>query len=175
MPVTVVLDFEKPPSYVSYESMRGELDRLLNDAGVRLDLRLRTEIPADADFPDVVVFKMKGSCTMKSLPVGAVSDERGPLAMAYSQDGQNLHFGEVECDRVRQSLQRIVGRGSARKYEPAFGNALGLVLAHEMYHILANSKLHTKDGVTKASLSARELLLGDLEPSRHRSGSGARR
>ena len=31
-PITVVLDFEKPPSHISYESMRGELDRLLNDA-----------------------------------------------------------------------------------------------------------------------------------------------
>ena len=129
---------------------------------MRLDLRLRTEILATAEFPDVVVFKMKGSCTMNSLPVGAVSDERGPLAMAYSQDGQILHFGEVECDRVRESLQRVVGRGSASKYELVFGNALGLVLAHETYHILANSKLHTKDGLTKASLSARELLLDDL-------------
>ena len=99
---------------------------------------------------------------MVSMPVGALSDERGPLAMTYSSDGQLLHFGEVECDRVRQSLQRVLGRGYPEKRQIAFGTALGVVMAHEMYHMMANAKGHTGEGITKHSLSAEEMLAGEL-------------
>ena len=98
----------------------------------------------------------------ESLPIGALSDERGPLAMAYSSDGAILPFGEVECDRIRSSLERVVGHGNPVIYQSAFGSALGLVVAHEIYHMLSHSPDHTKTGVTKESLSAREMLSGSL-------------
>jgi hypothetical protein len=82
--------------------------------------------------------------------------------MAYSSDGQILHFGAVECDRVRQCLQRVTGAGSPEKHQAAFGTALGIVMAHELYHMIAGIKAHTKGGLTKKSLSARELLYGEL-------------
>ena len=99
---------------------------------------------------------------MVPLPVGVLSDERGPLAMTYSSDGELLHFGEVECDRVRQSLQRVLGKGYPERREAALGMALGVVMAHEMYHMIANAKDHTGEGITKHSLSAEEMLAGRL-------------
>lgn len=89
---------------------------------------------------------------MLPMPVGALSDERGPLAMTYSSDGELLHFGEVECDRVRQSLQRVLGKGYPEKRQAALGMALGVVMAHEMYHVMANAKSHTGQGITTQSL-----------------------
>ena len=77
--------------------------------------------------------------------------------MTYSVDGQLLSFGEVECDRVRRSVQQAVGKGDPEKHQVALGVALARVMAHEMYHMMSNSSVHTKDGVTKESLSAREL------------------
>lgn len=96
------------------------------------------------------------------LPIGALSDERGPLAMAYSSDGVILPYGEVECDRIRQSLQRLIGRGNPGTYQSAFGAAMGLVVAHELYHMLARSPQHTENGITKESFSARDMLSGNL-------------
>lgn len=163
-PVTVLVDFEKPHSAVSVDALRRELQALLEPVGFKIDLQLKSELPASPVFADLVVFKMKGSCTMTSLPlpVEALSDERGPLAMAYSSDGEVLHFGAVECDRIRESLQRVLGRGSPENRQAVFGTALGLVIAHEMYHMMADSRAHTKTGLTKASLSASELLDGEL-------------
>lgn len=162
-PVTVVLDFEEPHSDVSLEAMRQEVQRLLGEAGLRVDFRLKRELPAHPDFPDLVLFKMRGSCTMTTWHPGAsFDDQRTPLAMTYAENGQLLHFGEVACDRVRESLQRVLGPANGRKYESVLGNALGLIMAHEMYHMLANTKAHTKQGVTKQALSARELLNSDL-------------
>jgi hypothetical protein len=155
--ITVLLDFEKPHSHVPLKAMQSELQSILSGAGVSLDLRIKDELPPDPQFGDLLIFKMKGHCGTEQLPIGAILDERGPLAWTYSSDGEMLSFGEVACDRVRISLQRLFGPGSADMHSAVYGRALARVVAHEMYHMLANSSVHTKDGVTKSSLSAREL------------------
>ncbi len=160
--VTVLVDFEKPYSTASIDALRSELQTLFAPSGLKIDLRLKKDLAPGAEFNQLVVFKMKGACSMVAMPIGALSDERGPLAMTYTSDGQLLHFGEVECDRVRQSLQRVLGKGYPEKRQTALGMALGMVMAHEMYHMMANAKGHTADGVTKHSLSAEEMLAGRL-------------
>lgn len=161
-PVTVLVDFESSHSDVSLPLMKGELQHLLQPLGLNVDLQVKSDLPDKAEFTELVIFRMKGSCSMKPLPISALSDERGPLAMAYSSDGTVLHFGEVECDRVRQCLSRVLGKANSRKNQSYLSTALGLVIAHEMYHMLANSKAHTKSGLTKRGLSAQELLDPDL-------------
>jgi hypothetical protein len=160
--VTVVVEFEKPYSTASVAALRHELRALFEPTGVRIDLQLKDELPPGQEFNELVIFKMKGACTMTPLPIGAVLDERGPLAMTYTSNGEVLHFGEVECDQVRRSLQRILGRGYPERHQSAFGAALGRIMAHEMYHMIANAKQHTGGGVTKRSLSAEELLSDEL-------------
>lgn len=163
-PVTVLVDFEKPHAAFSIRALERELQSLLEPVGFIIDVQLKSDLPPSPEFADLVIFKMKGSCTMSELrlPIGALSDERGPLAMAYASNGEMLHFGAVECDRVRESLQRLLGRANPERHQAVFGTALGLIMAHEMYHMMANSSAHTKTGFTKSSLSARELLAGDL-------------
>jgi hypothetical protein len=161
-PVTVLLNYERPYSQSSFAALQQQLQSTLNATGLRLDIRDRNTSPPHEQFGEVVVFNMKGTCSMSALPVGALSDERGPLAMAYSSNGSVLPFGEVQCDRVRQSLERVLGRSNGARYQSEFGAALGMVMAHELYHMLGHSAQHTRQGVTKESLSARELLEGSL-------------
>lgn len=156
--ITVLLTYEQPYSRPSFEALDHKLQQVLNGAGLRIDVRDRKSADPHAEFGELFVFHMKGQCSMDTLPVGALSDERGPLAMAYSSDGSVLPFGEVECDHVRESIQRVLGRQNPRMYQSAFGTALGLVMAHEIYHMLAHSSAHTERGVTKRSLTAHELL-----------------
>ena len=156
-PVTVLLDFEQPHSSVSFASLQNELTRILTPTRLNVDLRDKSEVSPSAEFGELLVFKMKGHCTMNALPIGALSDERGPLAMTYSANGQILSFGEVECDRIRESLQRVIGKGNPEAHQAAYGIALARVMAHEMYHMMANCSAHTKGGLTKKTLSGSEL------------------
>jgi predicted nucleotidyltransferase len=163
-PLTILVDFEKPHSPVSMVSMRRELQTLLQPVGLKIDLQLRSQLAPAQEFADLVIFKMKGSCVMEPLPMAALSDERGPLAMAYSSDGEVLHFGEVECDRIRESLGQVMGGVRTSDYrQTLLGRAIGLVIGHELYHMIANSSRHTKSGVTKESLTPHELLEGNLD------------
>jgi len=162
--VTVLVDFEKPHSAVSMTALRQELTDLLGPAGVAVDLMVKSEMPSSPEFSELAVFHMKGSCSMNAKPATAseLSDEPGPLAMAYSSDGQILHFGAVECDRVRRCVQHVLLSRDLVKDQAAFGVALGVVMAHELYHMMAGAKAHTKNGLTKESLSPRELVDGRL-------------
>jgi hypothetical protein len=155
--VTVLLDFEKSHSHVPLKAMQNELQLILSGVGVDLDLRIKDELPSDPQFGDLLIFKMTGHCSTEQLPLGAVLDERGPLAWTYESDGEMLSFGEVQCDRVRLSLRKLFGPETAEMHSGLYGKALARVVAHEMYHMLANSSSHTKEGVTKSSLSPREL------------------
>ncbi|HEX4228819.1 MAG TPA: hypothetical protein VHZ07_09115 [Bryobacteraceae bacterium] len=155
--ITVLLDFDKPHSHVPLKAMQSELQSILDAAGISLDLRVKDELPPDPQFGDLLIFKMNGHCSTEELPIGALIDERGPLAWTYSSDGEMLSFGEVQCDRVRLSLQRLYGPQTAEMHSMLYGKALARVIAHEMYHMLSNSSEHTKAGVTKSSLTPREL------------------
>jgi hypothetical protein len=45
----------------------------------------------------------------------------------------------------------------------AFGRALGRILAHELYHILANTQHHGRAGVAKESYTVADLPCADFE------------
>src|SRR5579863_3701258 len=84
--ITVLLDFENPHPHVPLKAMQSELQSILSGAGVSLDLRIKDELPPDPQFGDLLIFKMKGNCSTDRLPLGAILDERGPLASTYSSD-----------------------------------------------------------------------------------------
>jgi hypothetical protein len=157
LPLTVVLKFERAQPVVRLPVLRDELQTLLGESNIQIDLRGEEELEDASVRGGLVVFRMKGQCTANALPVGAVSDERGPLAMTYSTDGQLLHFGEVECDRIRQSLERLWGKTWKDERQAAYSTALARVMAHEIYHMMGNCVAHTKQGLTRESLSAHDL------------------
>ena len=159
-PVTVLLDFDKPHSAISLQAMEAEVSSLMKATGVAIEWQMKNELPSNAEFAELVVIKLTGYCMTET--VAMPMDERGPLAFAYSTDGNVLPFGEVECDRVKSSLRRLLMGRDYRTGDFLLGRALGRALAHEMYHMLANDRRHTKSGVTRESLTADELTANHL-------------
>lgn len=164
-PLTVLMDFEAPTADTtdaSLTALRSGLRQLLGPSGYEVDVQLKSNLSSDAHFGQLVVFKMKGSCRLDPMPVPFIPDELGPLASAYTSDGEVLHFGEVECDRLRHCLQRVLGFSASVQNQQTYGSALAMVIAHEIYHMLGNEKSHTSKGLTKPALSAEDLVHGYL-------------
>ena len=155
-PVTVVLEFDHPYSDVSVSEMEREAGAVLKNTGLTFDWKLEARLEPHPEFKSLLFLKMKGRCEME--PILELIDERGPLGMAYVTDGQVLSFGEIECDRIKQSVQRVLPRGKSAKQERLYGRALGRVAAHEMVHMLLGTTRHSKSGITQASLTADELI-----------------
>jgi hypothetical protein len=162
--VAVVIQSDETFSPQAWQAMEAESSRIARQAGLRVRFVERSQAAAE-QFSDLVVFRMKGRCEMKTSP--ALLDERGPFAWAFTADGNVLPFGEVKCDRVRESIKTALRPADYKRADLLFGRALGRVVAHELYHMLANTTKHGKSGVAKDTLSARQLVAEVLDFSDH--------
>lgn len=159
--VTVLLKFDQDHSAVAMREMEKELGSLFKSTGYRFEWKLMEDVGSSQSFDDLVVVRMKGRCAMESYPLPY--DERGPLAFTHSSDGQLLPFSEVDCDKVRHSVQQAWTAADRSRGEQVLGRALARVLAHELYHIFAKTSHHGQEGIARTALSARQLVAEKLE------------
>jgi hypothetical protein len=164
--LTVLVDFEQTPSVESFTEMKREVTHLLGRTGYRLDLQMRAHVADGAEFEDLAMVRFKGSCRMSAFPFTTFIDERGPLAWSHTVEGDILPFSEVACDRIRRAVDSAIWGGQRGQREKLLGRALGRVLAHELFHIVARNPHHTKSGVFKESLSGAQLIADRLEFSK---------
>ena len=110
---------------------------------------------------ELAVATFKGRCDT----AGLITNGRfeGALGWTHVSDGQILPFTDVHCDRVRDFVQPGLMALRAEEREEKYGRALGRVLAHELYHIFANTARHGSTGVAKESYNVQDLLTDDFQ------------
>jgi len=170
--VAVLAGFEAAPARTAVEAMQEELDELFAPAGVSLEW-YPLEGLSHLGQPDAVVaVRFTGSCewkwTTSARPVS------GALAWTARVDGELQPFITLDCPRI-----------AALAGVPSYallGQALGRVLAHELYHYLTQQTAHTHTVLFRADFRPRDLLEPGLkfDPSevaalrQALSGAGAR-
>jgi len=87
-----------------------------------------------------------------------VSGETRALGWTHLSDGALLPFADVDCEKIRRFIAPAVAGGEDRERDLLLGRALARVLAHEMYHIFANTSRHTAFGLAKPFYTAYELI-----------------
>jgi hypothetical protein len=158
--VTLVLQFDAAYSTQSIAAMKREVASIVGESGMKVDWRFLSEVHSSDSFESLVVVRFRGACVMQ--PRDYMRDERGYYAFTYVSDGDVLPFSEVECDKVANSIRREMSPSQWRHRDSVLGRALGRVLAHELFHMLAKSQHHSRDGVTKSSLSPAQLVADRL-------------
>ena len=159
--VGVFLDFDSVPGSVPMDLMKKEVNQILKPSGVTLDWRLASENHGDEVFSGLVVLKLKGKCKVEGWSdarTGLLPGEERTLGATKVVDGRVLPFTEVRCDEVKRALAYLRPEASQRERQKAFGIALGRVVAHEIYHILARTTGHAAHGLAKASESLEDLV-----------------
>lgn len=157
-PVTAVVLPDGPYSNLAIRQMGREAAKILKQSGV--SLRWRVGTPPQAVNGMLVVVKLQGHCDMDGSPALAGS---GPLAWAHEVDGRMLPFAELACDKLRGVVQAASLDQDQVRGNVLLGRAMGRVLAHELYHIAADTAEHGRDGVAQAALTPNELTSGTLE------------
>jgi hypothetical protein len=109
---------------------------------------------------ELAVVSFKGRCDTAGLVLH--SKFEGALGWTHVSDGQILPFTDVSCDRVRDFAQSGLLSYRSEDRDERYGRALGRVLAHELYHIFANTMRHGS-GVSKESYSVQDLLADDFQ------------
>jgi hypothetical protein len=145
-------------SKVALREMGHEAAHILKHSG--LSLRWHIGIPAQSVSGRLVVVKLLGQCDMDGSPAFLVP---GPLGWAHEVDGKVLPFSDLACDNLRGAVESAIVGGNHLGGNVLLGRAMGRVLAHELYHIVADTSVHGRDGVAQAAFTARQLTSGQLE------------
>jgi hypothetical protein len=129
------------------DSARVEVARLMQPAGFSVEWKDIAERRIGADYSRLVVVELKGVCSP-----GQAVGEAGSLASTAVVDGKVLPFSVVHCDSLHKAMS------AANPGLKLFGRALGRVIAHELYHMLVQTKEHAATGVSKSCFGISDLM-----------------
>jgi len=137
-----------------------EVQRLLAPAGIDVVWRKTEEANSGDALEKVTVASFDGPCSAAELP-SLPQSHRGTAVLAdtvVSKQSQVEPFFRVDCAEVIGRLRPALDHLNVPMRNAIFGRALGRVIAHELYHILARTMDHAHTGVAKASFSTQDLL-----------------
>ncbi|MEO8597066.1 MAG: hypothetical protein ABI759_27355 [Candidatus Solibacter sp.] len=159
-PIALYFKFQQPAPPAVLNALQQELSAIMGPIGLQFEWRdLATaghEVSAE-----LAVASFIGRCDITG--INAHSRFEGALGWTHISDGQVLPFTDVSCDRVREFAQSSLLSFHAEDREIRYGRALARVLAHELYHIFANTVRHGSMGVAKEAYSVRDLLGDDFQ------------
>ncbi|MGA2117139.1 MAG: hypothetical protein ABSH56_20555 [Bryobacteraceae bacterium] len=160
-PISVALytQFSEPPPPAVADAMERELLAIMRPAGLQFDWRSTADADHAPPAAEIAVARFFGRCDARSLTSHIPNP--GPLGWTHISDGAILHFTDVDCNRLRDFLEAGMLHLPPPERAAVFGRAMGRVLAHEIYHIFANTQRHGS-GVSKAAYSVEDLLNGVL-------------
>ena len=159
-PITIYTQYEQAPPDGVREAIQDEVESIMAPIGLHFEWRDLAKTAGHEVSAELAVVSFKGRCDA----VGLVGRTRfdGALGWTHVSDGQILPFTDVSCNRVRDFLQAGLLTYPPEDREEKYGRALGRVLAHELYHIFANTMRHGSVGVAKESYGVQDLLSDDF-------------
>ena len=157
-PRTLTIVVSTSESTASFKEMRLETSRLLGPADFSLAWLAKGKHGLGDSFQQLVVVRFQGTCASVLEDEPLLARPVGSLAYTAVSNGKVLPFVEVDCDRTRRLIAATVSPLPSNAREVLYGRALGRVLAHELYHVLAQTTEHKDQGVSKPCFRSEDLV-----------------
>lgn len=154
--VSLYTDFEREPPAIVFHALQDELDLIMSPVGLSFDWRSLAHVKEKEVSISLVVIHFKGNCDAVDLTV--YPSYPFILGRAFRTDGRIIPFSDIYCNAIRASLASTMVSLSPENRDVVFGRAVGRVIAHELYHIYANTKRHGGRGLSEPRFSVRELM-----------------
>lgn len=160
LPAVLYTAFQQPASVAVVGALEDEVETIMGQLGRHYEWRSLRGVHGNEVASELAVITFKGHCDVDSLQPKEISP--GALGWTHISDGVILPFSDIDCDRIRSFVQKQLLRTPPVDRPAVFGRALGRVVAHELYHIFANTVHHGADGVGKSAYSVQELLTNEF-------------
>jgi hypothetical protein len=154
--IALYYDFEHQPPDTVQEALELETTSILEPIGEAIEWRPLSKVRPGDVAVELAVLSFKGSCDL-SQPLPKDIDRRRTLGFTHISDGAILPFSDIDCDRIRAFIGGELQHLQAKDREATFGRAVGRVVAHELYHIFANTTHHESSGVARSAFTVKEL------------------
>jgi len=155
-PIALYTRFQQEPPPSIADAFHDEVNSIMAPLGLRFTWRSVTAAYSRVAWVELAVITFRGRCDVAGL--SPHNSNPGPLGWTHISNGVILPFAEVDCQGIRGFIQKELLTMPAEDREEAYGRALGRVLAHELYHIFANTAAHNSSGVGKSRYTVQELL-----------------
>ena len=145
--------------------MRHEAMALMRSAGYALEFRDRNARRSGDSAPNLAFVDLIGTCAAASDPTpGPPPDDNQPkLAFTAVEDGVVLPFSRIDCGAMSRVLTPLLAREAPAERAFLYGRAMARVLAHELYHVLAQTRDHAAEGIGKPCFTAADLVSSRFE------------
>jgi hypothetical protein len=160
-PIALYTQFHQEPPAAVLESVQSEVQFIMAPMGLSFQWRDVSHSDGRQISVELAVVNFKGRCDVAGLMPRDTNP--GALGWTHISDGVILPFADVDCDAVRSFVQKELLWLRPEERAQAFGRALGRVLAHELYHIFANTTSHGSEGVGRSYYSAQDLLTPEFQ------------
>jgi hypothetical protein len=154
-PISLYTEFREQPADVFAGSLQAELTSIMEPLGLHFAWR-SLALHGNEISAELAVIRFKGRCGASHLPSAHLHP--GALGWTHVSDGIILPFSDVDCDRIRAFVQQDLLSFPPPRREGVFARAVARVLAHELYHIFANTARHAACGLGKARYTVQDLL-----------------
>jgi hypothetical protein len=167
-PIALYLDFQNQPSADVLEALQEEVEVIMAPMGAEFEWRSLKAVTGTEVSAQLAVVKFLGRCETIG-GIGTHPLKAGALGWTHVSEGTILPFSDIDCDGIRQFIRAGLAGVEGKLRPEAYGRAVGRVLAHELYHIFANTVHHGSNGVGKAVYSVQDLLSPDFQFEAHES------
>lgn len=158
-PIALYTSFQHPMPAAAVQHMREELNWITDPVGLRFSWRTYADAQRYPAVARLAVVHFRGRCDTGDLT--QFHSYPWKLGWTHTVDGQVIPYVDVFCDAIRAYIAPLLQSTGAQEREAAFGRAVGRVVAHELYHVFAETKKHGSSGLAKANCTPQELLAED--------------
>jgi hypothetical protein len=146
--------------------MRQETETLMRTAGYSVQWRDAKTGRAGEDAANLVFVDLAGACVVPMSPIPgapAPDDNQPSLASTAVEEGVVLPFSRLDCAALTRILSGIFAREAPARRTYLYGRAMGRLMAHELYHVLAQTRDHAAAGIGKPYFTASDLVTDRFE------------
>jgi hypothetical protein len=155
-PITLYTNFQQQTPSAVFQALQEEVETIMAPIGLHFEWRSLSGVGGHEVSAELAVVTFQGRCEPSDAAVRARFS--GALGWTHVSDGEILPFTDIACDRIREFVQRSLMMINPEDRQEVYGRALGRVLAHELYHIFANTAHHASSGVAKECYSVQDLI-----------------
>lgn len=160
--VSVVLDPDQTIDDGILLGLDRELRRIFYGTAMPVELVI-PDLSAHPEFSnDILITRVRGVCRIDAMPP-IQAHKADTLGRTLVTDGRILPYIELDCRQISGAVRKqLIGKPEQERRR-LLGRALARVLAHEIYHVLAQTHEHGPQGVAAESLSGDDLVRERLD------------
>jgi len=144
----------------AFSEIQKEVSHLLQPAAIHVDWRDPAIDREGVENDYSAVIRLRGTCSSTEPGTRFQHAVSGPYTLASSAvaEGVILPFADIDCAALNSFLGPALWKEPDPVREFVYARAVARLMAHELYHVVGQTSLHARSGISGPAFTVAELL-----------------